>query len=584
VQPYPVVCGDGVKQLANAEECDPGAALLGEYGACNDLCLCTSGFVVDELTDGCICNPSQPHRAVIEAVETSAVAGAPNNVTLAVQLESGVLGLDGAGMLPEPVVVTVSGLSGASANGALDGLVPIECWHAEREVWTVTEGNKTREACMLGVAPASGSSAWRLAHAHWSELEGTLKFTVLADLPDEKLLRFYLTVPLLNSERVQDTRRPSVSICEHRPADAAPNYAALGLYESELARGRLILGSNGYILGSNAKALDASDVTQTFEFTKRVGTRDRTVLKVTVPGGAMPDGSELIVYSPESHIDKGLTNRMARRLPYRDTSDVEEGITALLAGARMLELRLQNKLTKEVVPFVADVEVEMTVDQAVLRQRGSCYTPESSTVTVCLPGYAGIFKYVDSEARHEWQFLPDVRQPAAAHGPSHQTRVYQTLISEIKAGDVTASSAYALLAVSPCNDYQGAGRAGGDQVCRKDGDAAGSEAYAVLGAGTISKMPSIASTSRPAQVDSQDSLSAYLADLSADNVEFLPRKNWTRVDLSSYPTAAASFTPRFGHAMACVSGTRVLIYGGIGCASRDPSSGFCSRTVLLNDL
>lgn len=35
---------------------------------------------------------------------------------------------------------------------------------------------------------------------------------------------------------------------------------------------------------------------------------------------------------------------------------------------------------------------------------------------------------------------------------------------------------------------------------------------------------------------------------------------------------------------ATVSGSRVLVYGGIGCRVIDNKSGFCLETVLLNDL
>ena len=584
--PYPVFCGDGVKQVGNEEECDSGSASMSEYSDCN-LCKCTQGFVVDEVTDGCICNPSESYAdAKIDAVETSSVAGALNNITLAVQLQSSVRGLDPDGRLTSPVVVTISGLLGASAAES-GGIVNIECQHALPRVWMDADGN---EVCKLGIDPEKDSSEWRTEKAYWNSGEGTLKFYVLGMLDagqDEKLRRFHLTVKLVNSERVQDLRRPTVSVCEHRPADALPNYESLGLYEYEAARGKTPVAATGYILGSNARAVDASDEMQTIEFTKRVGVTDMTVLKVTVPGGSMPAHSELIVSGLESEINKGLTDRMARRMPYRDVADVEGAIEILLAGARstMLELRLQNKATNQPVSFLNDqVEVEMMIDEAVLRKRGTCYTPESNTVTVCLPGYVGIYKYVDSDSRHEWEFVPDIRESSASKGPTHQSRVYKTLISKIK-GQLSSSSIYAVLATSPCNDYQGAGRAGGDRICVRgdEKDAASSEAYALLGAGTISKFPSIASTSRP-PVETEAALDQYLKAISSDDADFKPRQPWKLVDLSKFPTASASFEPRFGHAMACVSGTRVLIYGGVGCATRNSSTGFCTATVLLNDL
>ena len=207
-----------------------------------------------------------------------------------------------------------------------------------------------------------------------------------------------------------------------------------------------------------------------------------------------------------------------------------------------------------------------------------CYTPESNTVSVCLPGSVGVYKYVHSVSK--WQFLPDVRQAATDSRATYQSRAYSRLISKVPK-EVSAITAYAALAVSPCSDYAGRGRAGGDLVCHVDGAPAASAAYMVLGGGTISKMPSIDATSRPS-LGSLGDLQAYEQSLTGENVEYKPRKPWQKVDLSNYPTA--SLPARFGHAMASVSGSRVLIYGGIGCSLMDKDTGFCTKSVLLNDL
>ena len=71
---------------------------MSEWGACN-LCRCVSGFVVDPLDEGkCICEADQPNPR-IDAVETSSVQGAENNVTFAIQLTAAVTGIDSDGRI-----------------------------------------------------------------------------------------------------------------------------------------------------------------------------------------------------------------------------------------------------------------------------------------------------------------------------------------------------------------------------------------------------------------------------------------------------------------------------------------------------
>jgi hypothetical protein len=61
-------------------------------------------------------------------------------------------------------------------------------------------------------------------------------------------------------------------------------------------------------------------------------------------------------------------------------------------------------------------------------------------------------------------------------------------------------------------------------------------------------------------IASKAALEAYYQSMSGDGVEYQPRKSWQKVDLSQYTSTA--LPARFGHAMATVSGSRVLIYGG----------------------
>ena len=223
------------------------------------------------------------------------------------------------------------------------------------------------------------------------------------------------------------------------------------------------------------------------------------------------------------------------------------------------------------------VEVEFAIDQSVVRTRGQCYTPESNTVTVCLPGYVGIYRNVLIPGdEFYWEFVPDNRLPTDT-APGQSSRMYSTLSSKLP-NDAFLSTSYIVLAVSPCNDYKGGGRAGGDAICLDDVQR--ERAYASLGGGTVSKMPALTATSRPL-LDSQAKLDEYFKSIS-EGTDYVPRREWVKVDLTRYPMT--TLPARFGHAMATVSGTRVLIYGGIGCGRKSPQSQHCLESVVLNDL
>ena len=176
-----------------------------------------------------------------------------------------------------------------------------------------------------------------------------------------------------------------------------------------------------------------------------------------------------------------------------------------------------------------------------------------------------------------WEFVPDNRLPTDT-APGQSSRMYSTLSSKLP-NDAFLSTSYIVLAVSPCNDYKGRGRAGGDAICLDD-DVQRERAYASLGGGTVSKMPALTATSRPL-LDSQAKLDEYFKSIS-EGTDYVPRREWVKVDLTRYPMT--TLPARFGHAMATVSGTRVLIYGGIGCGRKSPQSQHCLESVVLNDL
>jgi hypothetical protein len=172
----------------------------------------------------------------------------------------------------------------------------------------------------------------------------------------------------------------------------------------------------------------------------------------------------------------------------------------------------------------------------------------------------------------EWKFVADSRRPAEI-APSRASLRHSTLTSK-----VSWSTSYIVLAITPCNDYAGAGRAGGDLACfPSDEEFQRGIVYASLGGGAISKMPSIRETSRP-DIKNVKELNAYSVSGGDD---YVPWTAWQKVDLSNFP--ATALPARFGHAMVTVSGSRVLIYGGVGCSSFDPH-GNCQASIVFDDL
>ena len=447
--------------------------------------------------------------------------------------------------------------------------------------------------CGLGLAQRvqqGNDTDWRYGFAEWDQSAGELKFVVLEALDgsgSSEMRTFHLSFTVTNADSVQDRRRPEVSVCAQRAANTGSSYTNLGLYDAENVRGNNPLSDTGYILGATCRRRDSSSDPLALEFRKDVRvdgvTANRAVLRVTVPGGSMPPNSELILCGEESEVDKGLVRGMDRRIPFKENGDIESVLAG--KGNTMVELRLQDKDTKDKVSLQSgEIALEIAVDTPQVRVRGGCYTPESNIVTVCLGGYVGLYKYDDSGRQSGsggtgWVFVSDDRQvDLQAPLPAHNSRTYTKLTSKLL-GDVSAS--YAVFTTPPCNDYKGSGRAGGDKVCLDD---AQGKAKAFLGGGTISKMPSIDKTSRPA-VDSQSAMDVYLNSMAGEDVKYLPRKSWQKVDLTRWNKVLPA---RFGHATATVSGSRVLIYGGIGCASMDvqnaSSSGFCLQGTVLNDL
>ena len=489
------------------------------------------------------------------------------------------------------------------------GLPTVACPGGSGHTFTIQPENVD---CQIGLAPAqepaSGSApAWRKGSAEFSKAAGTLKFTVLGGLPgtqgqpgwDPKDNRFRFATTFTNPDHTLNVRRPEVSVCGGRAAGAASSHdVSIGLYQNMLADGEITekVSKFGYILGSQAKRLSASSVDQVVEFKKSVENSEQTVLKVTVPGGSLSNDAELLVHCLETFLGQqreqqllvgeintvhlGLSKAMNHSLPYKYNGNVNNVVAG--AGNSMVDIEVRNRNTKSSTSLLSDgIEVELLVDEQVLRTRGGCYTPESNTVTVCLPGFLGLYAFETTGERSTWSFIPDEVSGSGVSSPEYASRKYRNLHSK-----VSSSTAYAALALSACNDYEGSGRAGGDRICVDPSLSREELAFAFLGAGSLSKMPAVTGTSRP-DLNDQAALTSYLDPQSSEMSSYLPSKSWQKIDHERFE-ADTVLPERFGHAMAVVSGKRVLIYGGTGCARYDDTSntstGYCVEASRLNDL
>eukprot|EP00961_Rhodomonas_salina_P047881 642738-Rhodomonas_salina.1 len=147
-------------------------------------------------------------------------------------------------------------------------------------------------------------------------------------------------------------------------------------------------------------------------------------------------------------------------------------------------------------------------------------------------------------------------------------------------------SVWAVIATPPCCDYNGNGRACGDQLCVIPGfTELDASSPGFLGAGTSSKMPVITETTRQ-RFSTFDEVFTYL-DLEGGTTapEYQTRRGWKKMcpsrssTLCTTPAASSTatddlwrdfnvqnwITPRFGHSIEAASSTRILIYGGVGC-------------------
>jgi hypothetical protein len=272
------------------------------------------------------------------------------------------------------------------------------------------------------------------------------------------------------------------------------------------------------------------------------------------------------------------------------------------------------------------VNVELDLDDSIVRRRGGCYKYDSMNLTICLRGNAGLYKFNTSAQRWEkdalvypweagvgfgdlninWDSGIDMEELMAAvkitsttsrefetlSGIFHHTDLnddlvidrdeYKRLSSKVSTTNVKSSSTWAALATQPCCDYEGTGAACGDKIVHYPWIEYGSELKVriLLGAGVFSGKPDIRLTDRPAFKSVADVLASMDFGPMPKPMKLLA--GWRQLCTSQIgnqqlPTCEGNvasldwMTARFGHAVQAVGLSTVLLYGGMGCK---PSLGF----------
>ena len=215
----------------------------------------------------------------------------------------------------------------------------------------------------------------------------------------------------------------------------------------------------------------------------------------------------------------------------------------------------------------ATMTVHLQVDTAELRSAGGCYTTETSTARICVPSYVGAYAF--NSQKMEWQ---GPSQLDAASISASQITYTTTSTSDNWFGAVSALQ---------CCDYDGLASSCGDMVCMAEGGGLRADSPGTLGDGTLSKMPTLTNSARPAVAD-LSKLTEYHTKGTSGVLSFKTRSGWQKVciidEQGECTTSQTQWPePRFMHSAVAVSKTRILIYGGIGCSRTDPITSYCTE-------
>jgi hypothetical protein len=270
---------------------------------------------------------------------------------------------------------------------------------------------------------------------------------------------------------------------------------------------------------------------------KSMGRVTDDILTVTLPDGALDADASLYVELLEETGPELQSRYMQRRKNALYVGQGDSGFLVRVINATSLR---------------EAIEAELTLDTAELRKAGGCYTTETTTATICVPAYVGLYNYIEEFGA--WR--PTAEVDTATIGSTSVTLTTSTITDQI----------FSAQSSPQCCDYDGLARSCGDKVCLKLGQAITTLSPGKLGDGTRSKMPTIAASTRPGAASVSD-LQSYQQKSSSGSVEYTMRSGWSRVCLRDDSGACVEsktdwFSARFLHAVQAVSATRVLIFGG----------------------
>ena len=478
------------------------------------------------------CSPYYPFSFTGD--ETTRLHGADNQITLSFVFSSsqGNQGSNGFKVnLPGGTDVTITGLVGSQTAGN-DTLLNVSCKAPTSTYCSWSRVNNPQASCKSncdGISATGGSST--AGQVLWTQSTGTISFYIIADMQQDGNQELYLNVSLTlkNRATAQPPRFPSAAMCRYNPASQKVVYS----------NSNGLLASNEWILSQDTINLQYETTTTDTLYIANLSTTININPRVSLTWPA-----------------NGFDRRMYNSLP---SSSQFSGLEQT-----SLEFSWHGSSMQGWVTF--------QLDQSAMRRQGGCVS--SDTLQICLPGYSAISVYNDS-----LQGWATVDPPSSLLGSSALVKLNSSY------------SYWAPTTVVPCCDMGGAGKSCGEKVCYTSQQAHSSSTI-VMGGGTATKMPSILPTTRPAMSSLTD-FERYLTHTQANSSKFASRAPFLQICPGGSATCSPtvfdlSWIPaRFGHATAAVSKSKLLIYGGIGCAtySTSGSSQVCvALTSPLNDL
>lgn len=235
----------------------------------------------------------------------------------------------------------------------------------------------------------------------------------------------------------------------------------------------------------------------------------------------------------------------------------------------------------------SDVEYQLGVDPCLLRRASGCADINLGTLRLCAAGKVGIYNWDTAEKYWKQYSPPDANTTDTGCGCANYTA---GTCSQVEMRDFKSSKlqAWTMLMSSPvCCNYNDTAKSCTSRVCRTSvGNPPTTHAY--LGQGTGTKMPYLKPSNRPVFDNGQRTWTQmrnlFENNLNRSKANYVPRSGWLQLCINGLhhvnecqffqanakKPGANWFFPRFGHATAAVSGSRVLVYGGFGCLRATP--------------